>query len=332
VSASGGRTSAVRRARRPPRPAWARRRSRSRARPKRDWVPIAAIAVAGLPGLAAFVALIFSYQASKATDTQLHIADTQLQIAERGQITDRYTAAIANLGSHSEDVRIGGIYALQHLMQDSPRDYQSTVIAVLCAFVRDHSTLPPTQEEEPPPPGFQLATDIQAVVTVVGTRNIANDGHTTVVDLDNTQLAGGRFVRDRLGHADLAGADLELTDLTRANLTSANLVDAHLDDAILRRTDLDGANLSSAELPFTTLTSANLEDADLKFADLKGAALNSADLRGADLAGANLTDANLKGANLTGANLFGALWPAHAAIPKGWLRDTHTGRLSRSGS
>ena len=47
-----------------------------------------------MPGLAAFVALIFSYQASKATDIQL-------QIAERGTITDRYNAAIANLGSRS---------------------------------------------------------------------------------------------------------------------------------------------------------------------------------------------------------------------------------------
>ena len=63
---------------------------------------------------------------------------TQLQIAEQGQITDRYNAAIINLGSPSVDVRLGGIYALQRIMQDSPPD-QSTIVAVLCAFVRDHA-------------------------------------------------------------------------------------------------------------------------------------------------------------------------------------------------
>src|SRR5262249_16735039 len=142
-------------------------RSRSRARPKRDWVPIATLAVAGLPGLAALVALIFSYQAIKATDTQL-------QIAEQGQITDRYNAAIANLGSRSLQIRLGGIYALQRLMQDSHRD-QPTVVAVLCAFVRDQTSA----AAKPAKPHVRPATDIQAALTVVGTRNPKNDGRGT---------------------------------------------------------------------------------------------------------------------------------------------------------
>ncbi len=71
--------------------------------PPRDWIQISIIA---LPGLAAVIALIFTALAVRATDTQL-------QITEQGQITDRYNAAITNLGSSSVDVRLGGIYALQ---------------------------------------------------------------------------------------------------------------------------------------------------------------------------------------------------------------------------
>jgi hypothetical protein len=97
-------------------------------RPQRDWI---VISVAGLPGLAAVAALIFTALSVLATKEQL-------QIAAQGQITDRYNAAITNLGSASIDVRLGGIYALQRLMQDSPRD-QPTVVAVLCAFVRDRA-------------------------------------------------------------------------------------------------------------------------------------------------------------------------------------------------
>ena len=95
------------------------------------------VAAQGLPVvvaalIAAFIAVFTNAQSQRATNTQL-------RIAEQGQITDRYNAAITNLGSHSIEIRLGGIYALQRLMQDSPRD-QSTIIAVLCAFVRDQAS------------------------------------------------------------------------------------------------------------------------------------------------------------------------------------------------
>lgn len=98
------------------RPGWTRRRRPAATRPRRDWVAIAtiaSIAVAGSPGIAALIALIFTFQSVQATNTQL-------KITEQGQITDRYNAAITNLGSGSIEVRLGGIYALQRLMQDSP--------------------------------------------------------------------------------------------------------------------------------------------------------------------------------------------------------------------
>ncbi|WP_371621563.1 hypothetical protein OG245_00620 [Streptomyces sp. NBC_01116] len=41
---------------------------------------------------------------------------------KEGQITDRYTAAVGNLGEDKMDVRLGGIYALERIMQDSRRD------------------------------------------------------------------------------------------------------------------------------------------------------------------------------------------------------------------
>src|SRR6266481_5324226 len=112
-----------------PRPRWARPAHSNPARQQRDWIQIS---VTALPGLAAVIALIFAWLSINATNHQL-------QIAELGQITDRYNAPITNLGSPSIDVRLGGIYALQRIMQDSSLD-QPTVVAVLCAFVRDHAS------------------------------------------------------------------------------------------------------------------------------------------------------------------------------------------------
>jgi hypothetical protein len=45
------------------------------------------------------------------------------ELTEQGQVTDRYTKAIEQLGSDKLDVRIGGIYALQRIARDSARDH-----------------------------------------------------------------------------------------------------------------------------------------------------------------------------------------------------------------
>ena len=62
-----------------------------------------------------------------------------LEVTEQGHITDRYTKAIEQLGSDNLDVRLGGIYALERLAQDSPQRDQPTVVEVLGAFIREHS-------------------------------------------------------------------------------------------------------------------------------------------------------------------------------------------------
>jgi hypothetical protein len=80
------------------------------------------------------------------------------ELTEQGQVTDRYTKAVEQLGSYNKlDVRIGGIYALERVAHDSPRDHP-TVMEVLAAFVREHSREPwplPADDElgtTPPPP------------------------------------------------------------------------------------------------------------------------------------------------------------------------------------
>lgn len=239
-------------------------------RPPRDWIQIF---VTALPGLAAVIALIFTWLSiSAATDA----TNRQLGIAQQGQVTDRYNTAITNLGSSSADVRLGGIYALQRIMRDSPRD-QATVVAVLCAFVRDHAnaatanSVSPTASQGTPPAHRRISIEIQAALTVVATRSIAYDSSATVVDL------------------------------TSANLTFAELKDAHLVGAKFDHADLNGARLTGADLSGADLTGADFFNADLIHADL-----TLADLTGTNFNGADLTDADLFGADLTGADLAGA--------------------------
>jgi hypothetical protein len=263
-----------------------------------------------LPGVAALIALVFAYQ-------QINSTNAQLQIAQQGQITDRYNAAITNLGSGSIEVRLGGIYALQRLMQDSPRD-QPTVIAVLCAFVRNQAgpaIMPKQPSAFQPPPASQLPTDIQAALTVVGARDTAKDGTTTVVDFDNAQLPS---------------AQLSNLDLAYANLDGANLDGAFFPNANLKQVALAGANLESTVFVGANLTGANLSSANLTGANLDGANLHGAILDNANLAGAIINNANIDGVDFSSANLNFAQWPQNVPPPKGWVRNPVTYQLSRA--
>jgi len=264
------------------------------------------------------------------------------ELTEQGQVTERYTKAIEQIGSDKIDVRIGGIYALERIARDSSRDHP-TVVEVLTAFIREHS-----REQWPPPqpastsqpvgsPERATRPDVQAAITVVGRRSVARDGDSQIdlveanltaanlrgANLVKANLRGAILTRADFGFADLAGAnlsgtDLRMTDLTATNLTGASLTGANLWDAFLpgahlaeshlQRADLTGATLTGADLTAAKLFQARLIRAKLiqtKFpgAMLRGADLTDANLTDADLSGADLSDANLPGAVLVGANL-----------------------------
>ena len=250
------------------------------------------------------------------------IAWQQLLTTREGQVTDRFIHAIDQLGEeHSLDVRLGGIYALERIGKDSPRDY-GPIMEVLTAFVREHAPWPPANGVlSPKAPGIQSPApeppaDIQAALTVLGRLAVPRDWNGPHLDLSRTDLRG----------ADLRGAQLEGVYLVSAHLEEAHLGDAHLEGAVLTDAHLEGADLNAAHLELSFLTNAHLEGASLISthldsagldaahlekarlgeAYLKGASLDSAHLERADLRGANLEQATLNSADLEGTDFNGA--------------------------
>lgn len=62
--------------------------------------------------------------------------------ARERRVTELYTRAVDQLGSKTAPVRLGGLYALERLAQDTPGQRQ-TVVNVLCAYLRMPYTPPP---------------------------------------------------------------------------------------------------------------------------------------------------------------------------------------------
>ncbi len=233
-----------------------------------------------------------------ATWRQVTLGRRQLEIMREGQLTERFSRAIEQLGSDKLDVRLGAIYALERIAVASA-DERGPILEVLTAYVRGHSPWPPsgwdygstTSPDDAQPDLRQLrslqfrAPDVAAVITILGRRP-----------------AEWRDPEELL----LSRVDLRLAYLRRANFDRVNLRNANL-----RRVQARGARLRGAKLKYVNLIDARLDGADLRGAELGGANLSGVDLRGADLTGADLAGARLDGVVADAATR----WPEGFAPP-----------------
>ena len=127
-------------------------------------------------------------------------------VAEQGQITERYTRAIDQIGalrtdgSPAMEIRIGGLFALERIARESPTDYWA-VADVIAAYLRMHARYELDARGKPLDPPVTRRPDVQAAVQV----------------LRSLRPHGG----ERTGGLDLSSADLR----------QATLGDAHLEGA-----------------------------------------------------------------------------------------------------
>jgi uncharacterized protein YjbI with pentapeptide repeats len=282
------------------------------------------------------------------------------RLTQQGQITDRYTKAVEQLGGDKLDVRLGGIYALERIAVDSKRDHQ-IIVAVLSAFVRERTDPVRTdkaivdeglrhplgeayqsqthksaaRKSEPQP-----AVDVQAAVTVLSRlprRRGVGRGELGGVRLAGTRLDWADLATARLGWANLSGAQLQWAklsgaDLRGSNLSGASLQNAKLSQANLQEVDMSGAdlwgaNLSDVQLQRADLSGADLSSADLVDARLMGADLSGANLSSADLSGATLYETKLLGAQLQAAQLYGAIFVGKTDLLGASLQNAQLSRL-----
>jgi uncharacterized protein YjbI with pentapeptide repeats len=136
-------------------------------------------------------------------------------------ISNQVSKGFEQLGSDKVVVRLGGIYALEGVMNTSDQ-YHKPVLEALSAFVREGAK---PRESSAPRVNDKPPTDIQAALTVIG-RRAAGQG--------DVNLSGAVIARANLSHADLTGADLTRANLSNANLSRVDLTRANLFDAILR--------------------------------------------------------------------------------------------------
>jgi hypothetical protein len=105
---------------------------------KKDFLQAVGVLLAGLVGLGG---LYFTWRNLNQTR---QTTQRTLELTERGQITERFTRAIAQLGATDDEgkkrmeIRLGGIYALERIARDSEEEHWP-IMEVLTAYVRRHA-------------------------------------------------------------------------------------------------------------------------------------------------------------------------------------------------
>lgn len=275
----------------------------------------------------------------------LYFTWENVKTAREGQITERFTRAVDQLGNQSQEIRLGGIHALGRISKESKKD-NYTIMTILADYVRINSNIYNNHLENNYPNHNSISmdvlateittrivldgvisSDIQAALTIIGERksffNSKKDKRLNLketflrqADLSHLYLEGAFLSWANLEGAILAGTHLNEAYLTGTNFKSAYLAQAELKGALLGKVDfsgadltfahIEGANLTKAILKHAQLAWANLEKATLTEANLEGAIFYAAHLESTDLKYANLEEAKLIVAHLEGANLYRA--------------------------
>ena len=183
-----------------------------------------------------------------------------LQVNREGQITERFTRAIDQLGKVEDgqklfEIRVGGIYALERIARESEEDYWP-IMEILTAYARQNAPWPPEGGG-----GKEDATREQSALEGSG----GTSETTEAPALDPDILAITTLLRRRphfYEHGEPGPLELHKTNLYGADLRGANLFRANLSEANLSAANLSAAGPNTAGLSDTLgLTQGQLEEA-----------------------------------------------------------------------
>ena len=244
-----------------------------------------------------------------------------------------FTETQANL-----EVRIGAIYALERIAQDSDRDHVQ-IMEIFCAYIRQNAPAPAKddwpelemkdgedegpleadwgerlekfeQDQETAKANLKPREDIQTALTVIGRRSAkqrrleAGRGKEAPFPYDTPCPEYHPYSEEH--HQNELWLWLEDLKAWKRELEAYEGYRLDLRKTDLRGADLSERDLKGAKLTGTYLQGANIVEARLQGADLWGARLQGADLPETRLQGAILWWAFLQGADLDRAHLEGA--------------------------
>ena len=177
--------------------------------------------------------------------------EQQVATAQLGQITERFTRAIDQLGAVRPDntpapeIRAGGVRSLERIAGESPEDFWP-ILDILSAYLRSESPALPVDADGDVPEqleeqAYETRNRMDVAFTIDAIQRLRPRDREPVatplnlasvyaprIALAEKNLQGADFRRAHIEHADFSGADLDIADLRDARLEGTQLVAANL--------------------------------------------------------------------------------------------------------
>ena len=236
--------------------------------------------------------------------------ERQTYTDEQGLITDRINKAIERLNTNDKnglpiiEVRLGALYALERIAQDSIRDHIQ-IMDILCAYVKTNSPLP--KKATPP------SKDIQVAVKIIGWRGNGIEGKKRLrkekqkkyfIDLSYCDLNGLIFNKMDLSRALFYYSNFDKAKFYETTMKSARFDYAELNDVRIEKTDITNGSFRSAEIIHSLFSVSNLTNASFFQANLSKSYIgNRVSLCNASLADANMSNMEIANADMTNVRL-----------------------------
>ncbi len=224
-------------------------------------------------GLAALFGVFLAIQRTDESKRQTKAAEREATTAEQGLITDRINKAVEGLGKNENgdpviEVRLGSLYALERIAQDSIRDHMQ-IMEIICAYVRYNSPLPnKTDTAEVPLPnkmgitkdpmrntgvkarrskdeGDAIDADIQTALTIIGRRDTWPEGkrriqieskHSEALNLSRCNLCRASFNNANLENVWFSGTDLRHAFFIKTKMRGVSIHRANMSNVLIRGT------------------------------------------------------------------------------------------------
>ncbi len=244
---------------------------------------------------------------------QLGAEKTVKKVVETEEIVDGERVKKAETLETTEpnlEVRLGAIYALERIAQDSERDH-IPIMETLCAYVRENSNArkpsdapkvrraltnnDPTEVSSTSSNARKIRSwtikiptprvDVQAATTVIGRRSVRRKANEALnkyrIDFENANLQSVELSKSSFERARLFRVRLEGAFLRAARMDEALLVGARMEGALLWEAQLEGSVLIGVRMEGADLFKANFRSADLMRWTNACARARSADFSGA---------------------------------------------------
>jgi uncharacterized protein YjbI with pentapeptide repeats len=300
--------------------------------------------------------IVISHWQARAAQAQAVAVARQADVAREEHYTTLFTTAVTQLGAMREiqdsegtrtepntEARLGAIYALERIAQDSERDHWP-IMETLCAYVRKNAGPPVFMsdaardavvgmeggDDEELTRAREAArpyVDVQAALTVVGRRSSArrvhedrlrkgaNDRDAYCLDLTSTNLSGAvltgnfdfaHFERSCLAFAKFRHVSVKRASFSGVRAESVQMDHAELTDSRIFSSSWEGGTFRNVKAHNLTAWSTRMDQASFYDSALTKSEFRSAEFNGANFVRTELTGVGMEHAELTGANFSGS--------------------------